>query len=469
MSVSPYNSGYAAPLGCPNYRYSYLVATMAALGGLLFGYDTGVISGAILYLKHAFHLTARTEEFAVSAVLIGTVIGAAIAGRLNDWLGRRMTLILMAIVFAVGAILTATSTNLTTFIAYRIIVGIGVGAASVAAPMYTAELAPPAIRGQMVFLFQLAITIGIAVSYWTDLAFSAAGMGWRPMFAAAVVPAAILFIGMLFLSDTPRWLASKGRWDEAHTVMQRVAGDDADRQIDDVRRELAEEKSASPRELLRPGLRFALITGVGMGILQQLVGINTIIYYAPTIFEYAGFKSANTAILATSVVGIVNVLSTIAAVLLVDRLGRRPLMLGGLIGIIVSLIAVGAIFMIGPAHAGLALLAAMLVYIISFAVGMGPVFWLISPEIFPTRLRAIGAGFSTIGNWAANLLVSITFLSLIYLVGKTWSFWIYALFGIVAFAFLWAMVPETKGRRLEEIEEYWKNGRRWTPRSEPHA
>jgi SP family galactose:H+ symporter-like MFS transporter len=456
-----HTGGTGLPKKKADYHYSYLVAAMAALGGLLFGYDTGVISGAELFLVKAFHLTPSTEEIAVSAVLIGTVLGAAVGGRIADRLGRRMALLVMAVIFGVGGILTALSQTLEVFVACRILVGVAVGAASVAAPMYAAELAPPAIRGRMVFLFQLAVTIGIAVSYWTDLAFSHAGMGWRPMFAAAVVPALILGGGMMFLSDTPRWLGSKGRWDEAAAVMRRVAGDDAERQLNEVRDEIEAEKGASIRELFRPGLRLALLTGVGLGILQQLVGINTIIYYAPTIFQYAGFQSTNAAILATSVVGVVNVLATLLAVFLVDKVGRRPLILFGLVGITVSLIATGLLFAVGPSHAGVLLLACLLVYIVSFAVGMGPVFWLLSSEIFPTRLRGLGAGLSAVGNWGANLVVSITFLSLIHGAGKPVTFWIYAAFGVVAFLFLSAFVPETKGRRLEEIEAYWTNGRRW--------
>ena len=444
-----------------------VVASIAALGGLLFGYDTGVISGAELFLTKAFHLSATTEELAVSAVLIGAIVGAAAAGRLANALGRKVALIVLAAVFALGAVLTALAPALPWFVAFRIVVGLGVGGASVVAPMYTTELAPAARRGMMVFLFQLAITIGIAVAYWVDLALANAGLGWPPMFAVAVIPAILLGGGMLLLPDTPRWLASKGRWDEAQAVLDRIAGPQGAAEMAGIRASLEQEQHTSARELLAPGLRIALLVGVGLAILQQLVGINTIIYYAPTIFGYAGFASANTAILATSVVGVLNVLATFVAVLLVDRVGRRPLLLWGLGGMVLSLGATGVLFAIGPAHAGVLLLIVLLVYIASFAIGMGPVFWLLSQELFPTRLRGAGSSIAALANWAANLLVSITFLSLIGAAGKPVTFWIYAVFGVIAFAFTWFLVPETTGRRLEQIEMYWEQGRTWPDQLQP--
>lgn len=443
-------------------RYAYMVASIAAVGGLLFGYDTGVISGALLYLEPAFHLAPTASEIAVSAVLIGAIIGAAVGGRLADGIGRKKALIVLGIIFAVGAILTAIAPNLGFFIAFRIIVGIGIGAASMITPMYIAELAPPAIRGSLVTFFQLAVTIGIAVAYWVDLAFANAGMGWRPMFAVAFIPGSLLALGMLLLSETPRWLASKGRWDDASRALEHtVRGPAKQQELNDIRKTLEEEKTASVRELLRPGLRLALLVGVGLAIFQQLVGINTVIYYAPTIFGYAGFSSASAAILATSIVGVVNFLSTILSLLLVDRVGRRPLLICGIAGMVITLIAMGIVFAIGPTHAGWFVLICLLAYIISFAIGMGPVFWLMTSELFPNRLRGRGASISSLCNWAANLAVSITFLTLIGVIGKPGTFWIYAFLGVLAFLFCWALVPETKGKTLEQIERYWRSGRRW--------
>jgi sugar porter (SP) family MFS transporter len=440
--------------------YAYLVASVAAMGGLLFGYDTGVISGALLYLEPAFHLNSTASEIAVSAVLMGAIIGAACGGKLADGIGRKKALILLGSIFAIGAILTAIAPNLGFFIAFRIIVGFGIGAASMITPMYIAELAPPAIRGALVAFFQLAVTIGIAVAYWVDLAFANAGMGWRPMFAVAFIPGALLALGMLFLSESPRWLASKGHWDAASAALEHtVHGQEKQRELDGIRATLEQEQKVSFRELLRPGLRLALLVGVGLAIFQQLVGINTVIYYAPTIFGYAGFSSASAAILATSIVGVLNVLATLLSLFLVDRLGRRPLLIGGIAGMVVTLIAMGVVFAVGPTHGGWFVLICLLAYILSFAIGMGPVFWLMTSELFPTRLRGMGASISSLCNWAANLVVSITFLTLIDVAGKPGTFWLYAFLGVLAFIFCWALVPETKGKTLEEIERYWKNNR----------
>jgi sugar porter (SP) family MFS transporter len=266
---------------------------------------------------------------------------------------------------------------------------------------------------------------------------------------------------MLCLPDTPRWLASRGRWDEAQAVMDRIAGPRGAVEMAGIRASLEQEQHSSVRE------RLALLVAVGLAILQHLVGINTIIYYAPTIFGYTGLTSANNAILATSVVGVLNVLATVVALLLVDRVGRRPLLLWGLAGMVAALTATGVLFALGPRNASLLLLIVLLFYIACFAIGMGPVFWLLSQEVFPTRLRGTGSSSAALANWAANLLVSITFLSLIAAAGKPLTFWIYAVFGLIALAFTWFLVPETRGRPLEQIEAYWQHGRTWPDQPRP--
>ena len=440
----------------------YFIAAVASIGGLLFGFDTGVISGALLFLKQSFALNATIQEIAVSAVLVGAIIGAIVAGRLNDALGRKKTLLLLAVIFTAGALLTAISPNLVFFLVCRVIVGLGIGAAASVVPVYISEIAPSRLRGALVTFNQLAVTVGIAVSYWVDLAFAHANLGWPPMFASAAIPSIALFLGMLLCPETPRWLASKGRWDEARAVLEHIKGEQPEQELADIRRSLSEERQqAGIRELFIPGLRVALIVGVGLAVFQQFVGINTVIYYAPTIFQQAGFASATSAILATSVVGVVNVLATIVAILLVDRLGRRMLLLGGSIIMGVALVMLGIIFAHNAGHIGSLTLIALIIYILAFALSFGPVFWLMSAEIFPTRVRASGASMSSFANWTANLLVSITFLSLIGILGAPVTFWLYAFFGVLAFIFSWVLVPETKGRSLEQIERYWENRRHW--------
>jgi len=443
--------------------FVYLVGFIAATGGLLFGYDTGVISGAQGFIKKQFHLTSTTQEIAVSAVLIGTIIGAAFGGKLADWLGRKLTLIICAIIFAAGAILTAFAGSLWLFVAWRILVGLGIGAASVVAPMLASELSPPSIRGRMVFLFQFAVTIGILIAYVIDYAFSNLGYGWPPMFAVAVLPAAVLGFGMFFITDSPRWLASKGKWDEAKKVMKRVAPGQEDQEIGRIRKAIEEERHSKFGELFRGPLRWALLVAVGLAVLQQLVGINTIIYYAPIVTGYSGIGTSggSGSLIGAMIVGVVNVVSTIVAIFLVDKVGRRPLLLFGTCGVFLTLTATGVIFMLGAAQHGLILLIVILLYIVSFAIGLGPTYWLIADEVFPTRLRGAGTSISTVGNWSANLIISITFLTLINMLGKSITFWIYAAFAVVEIIFVWFLVPETKNKPLEEIEDYWANGRSW--------
>lgn len=445
----------------PRKHSLYFVVAVAASGGMLFGYGTAVISGAMLFLQKSFALTPASEEIAVSAVLLGAIVGSLIGGKMSDALGRRMTLIIMALIFTTGALLTSFSPDLAFFIVSRILVGFSIGAVACVVPVYISEMAPARVRGTLVTLNQLAITIGIALSYWIDLAFANAHLGWAPMFAVAAIPGAILLTGMTFNTETPRWLASKGRWKEARLVLERLTDIQTEQELSAIRVSLASQHNAGVRELLRPGLRMALVVGAGLAIFQQLIGINTVIYYAPTIFGYAGFASASSAILATGVVGAVNVLATVLASLLIDRVGRRPLLLWGTAGMVVTLAALGTIFALGPRQGGYLTLAALLIYIISFALSMGPVVWLMGAEIFPTRLRATGSSISTFANWSANLLVSVTFLSLINLVGKPCTFWLYALLGLGAFVFCWLLVPETRNKSLEQIERYWQDGRQW--------
>ena len=440
----------------------YFLASIAALGGLLFGYDTGVISGALLFLKKSFALNATQQEIATSSVLVGAIIGALIAGRVNDALGRKKTLLILAAIFTVGALLTAFAPNFAIFIICRIIVGLGIGAAASVVPVYISEIAPSRLRGTLVTFNQLAITLGIAVSYWVDLAYAGAGMSWPPMFATAAIPSVVLFLGMLISPETPRWLIHQGRWDDARNVLEHIQGSDVDKELADIRASLREERrQAGFRELLQPGIRTALIVGVGLAIFQQFVGVNTVIYYAPTIFQQAGFASANAAILATSVVGVVNVVATIVAIFLVDRLGRRTLLLSGSVVMCIALIALGAIFALHSTHIGGLTLTALIVYIFAFAISFGPVFWLMSAEIFPNRVRAAGSSVSSFANWVANLLVSLTFLSLIGAIGEAATFWLYAFMGILAFFFCLRLVPETRGKSLEQIEHYWENGHQW--------
>ncbi len=435
-------------------RFVIIVAAITAIGGLLFGYDTGVISGAILFIREAFALSSTLQEIVVSAVLIGAVIGASVSGVLADKYGRRIMIILAAIIFGLGSIFTALTPDIITLIAGRIGIGIAIGIASFVVPLYIAEVAPANIRGALVSLNQLAITIGIVVSYLVDLYFATTG-AWRWMLGVAVVPSIILGIGMYFMPYSPRWLISKGWIDRARDVLEKIrTKDEIDPEINEIRESLAIERESKWSDLLDPSIRRALIIGVGLAMFQQLTGINTVIYYAPTILLFAGLESASVSILATAGIGVINVLLTVVAILLIDRIGRRPLLLFGIAGMVISLVILGLAFALPGLSGSLGLLAviSLMLYVGSFAIGLGPVFWLMISEIYPLKIRGRAMSTATVVNWGMNLIVAITFLSLIQLLGTPGTFWLYAIIGILALLFVYFRVPETKGKSLEEIE-----------------
>lgn len=449
-------------------RFVRTAVIVASLGGLLFGYDTGVISGAILFIKGAFQLSATMQEVVVSAVLIGAVIGSAIGGRLADRFGRRRTIILAGIVFTAGAIGTAVAPTVAILIAGRIVVGAAVGIASFVSPMYMSEIAPAQVRGSLVSINQLALTIGIVVAYLVDYALSAI-QGWRYMFGLAAIPSAILVIAMWRMPSSPRWLLSHGMKDGAQAVLQRIRGtQDVSRELKQIQDSLGKQTGGID-DLLRPSLRMALIVGIGLAVFQQITGINTVIYYAPTIFQFAGFKTAGFSILATAGVGLVNVAFTALAMRLMDRVGRRPLLLVGVAGQVLGLTALGLAFYFKQVSGFLGYLAmgSLAIYVGSFAIGLGPVFWLMISEIYPLKVRGVAMSIATVANWGMNLLVALTFLTLVGWVGRPATFWIYGAIGVAAWLFIHRLVPETKGRSLEEIEEHWRQGKH--PREMAHA
>ena len=436
-----------------------MVAALSALGGMLFGYDTGVISGAILFIRQDFALSDFTVGLVVSAVLIGAVIGAAIGGDVSDHFGRRKVIIAAAVIFALGAVGTATVPDVSLLILGRIAVGIAIGIASEVTPLYISEMSPSRMRGSLVSLNQLAITIGIVVSYLVDFALSAF-QAWRYMLGLAAIPAIILGIGMLPLPDTPRWLINHNEADKARKVLKRIRGkDDVEGEVKEIQDGLKKQRGGRA-ELFNPMVKPALIIGVSLAIFQQVTGINTVIYYAPTIFQFAGITSASSAILATVAVGVVNVIMTIVAIMLLDRVGRRPLLLIGLAGMIFSLGLLGAIFFLPSLLSSLGDLAVigLMLYVASFAIGLGPVFWLLISEIYPLRVRGLAMSIASEANWGSNLIIALTFLTLVQVLGQSGTFWLYALVGVGAWIFAFLLIPETKGKTLEEIEEHWRKG-----------
>jgi sugar porter (SP) family MFS transporter len=441
--------------------YVYLLTSVAALGGLLFGYDTAVIAGAIKYIKLQFQLNDVQEGWAVSCVIVGCILGAALAGTLSDRLGRKRVLVLSAVFFAVSAVTSAIAQDLTQFAAARILGGFAVGAASMLSPLYIAEASPPRVRGRLVSLNQIAIISGMLVvsivNWWIaspiDESWNVAA-GWRWMLASETLPAA-LFLGCLFLvPESPRWLTKQGRESEALAVLGRVSGPErAAVEMAEIKDTIAEE-TGSVRDLFQPGIRMALIVALGLAILQQVTGINAVLYYAPKIFE-ASKVTPTQALLQTVALQAVNLLFTLVAIQIVDRGGRKPLLLVTSAAMGVSLVLLGGAFRLDLAPAWI--FAFTLCYVASFGVAMGPVVWVVLSEVFPTRTRGRAMAIATVALWAANFLVTQTVPSMFEAerLGPPGTFWTYALMCLVAFVFVARFVPETKGKTLEEIERGW--------------
>jgi sugar porter (SP) family MFS transporter len=436
------------------HRHVLVGAAITALGGLLFGYDTGVISGALLFIGRDFPgLTSFDKELLTSVLLIGALIGALAAGRLADRVGRRPTVLGAAALFVAGVVLAAFSPGYGVLLVARVIIGLAVGSASMVVPLYIGEIVPPRMRGALVSFNQLAITSGILVSYLVDYGL-ASTQNWRLMFGLAAIPAALMFTGMLFQHESPHWLVAQGREDEAREVLHRVRDQgDIDAEIAEVR-ELSTRRS-SWREILNPALRHVMIIGIALAVFQQITGINTIIYYAPTLLSSAGLGNS-AALLANVVNGAVNVLMTIVAIRLLDRTGRRPLLLGGTTGMAVGMLVVALTFVIGGSqlHGGYAYIAiaGLLLYTGSFAIGLGPVFWLLISEIYPVKIRGQAMSVATMANWGANFVVAVSFLTLLSAIGNAGTFFLFAGLSVVALVYFQQQVPETKNRSLQDIE-----------------
>jgi len=442
-------------------QFVYLATGISALGGMLFGYDIGVISGAILFIKKDFSLSAGMEEIVVSSVLLGSLVGAAVGGILADRFGRRKLLMLAALVFGLGAIAAALAPDTAWLIAARIVAGAAIGIASFVAPLYISEIAPVDIRGKLVSINQLALTSGIVASYLIDYVF-ADTQAWRWMFAMAVIPAAAFGFGLIFIPDSPRWLVSHGSAAQARAALTRIrAPEEVEDELGRIQHSVGQQQ-ANWADLLSPMLRSAMIVGVGLAIAQQITGINTVIYYAPTIFKLAGLSSASVAILASVGVGVVNVALTVAAMQLIDRVGRRPLLLVSLAGMAASLFVLGLAFALPQASGSLGWIAvsSLMVYVGSFAIGLGPVFWLVLSEIYPLNIRGRAMSIGTAVNWSVNLIVALTFLTLTQVLGSAATFWLYGFVSVGAWLFAFFLVPETKGKTLEEIEAHWRAGKR---------
>ena len=452
-------------LGPPNgsqhgsTAYVCALAMAAALGGLLFGYDTGVISGVIGFLTTRFQLDEVTQGWAVSNVLIGCMIGASLAGTLSDRFGRKTILIVAAILFAISAVASALPRNLTEFVIARMIGGVGVGMASMLSPLYIAEVSPANIRGRLVSLNQVTIIVGFIFvcgvnwliaspenQYWN------VQTGWRWMLASETLPAMIFLVALFFVPESPRWLTKQGRKDEALRILTRIGGlQRAEMQMCEIEEAISHE-GARFCELLRPGIRAALVIAVILAILQQFTGINAIAYYSPEIFKRADISVSLSLLLAAGI-QVVNLVFTFIAIYMVDRVGRKPLLMCTSAAMGVSLVLLGAAFYWHLPVWWIVIL--IFAYVASFGMAMGPVVWVVLAEFFPTRTRGRAMSVAIFALWVACFMLSQTVPWMFKNIGEAGTFWTYAVMCAVTFFFVSRFVPETKGKTLEEIEKTW--------------
>jgi sugar porter (SP) family MFS transporter len=435
--------------------YVLLPAVVAALGGLLFGFDTAVINGAIVFLQRQFSLTDPQTEIAASSLLVGCILGASLAAFTSDRFGRKRMLLAAAGLFTVSSVGTALPRNFDEFLVARLAGGFAIGLASTLSPLYIAEISPASIRGFLVSVNQFAIVSGILLSYSVNYALTGAGTSnWRWMFAAAAVPSACFLLALLTVPESPRWLVQNNRAAEAERFLARIGGRSAAQsEIEAIRSAVAEESGS----VLDPAFRKPIMVAVLIGLFSQFTGINTIIYYGSLVFlQHVPKQTASTALWANVMIGAINFAATIVGMYLIDRVGRKPLMMSAFTGMAASLLGVAeAIHLQAP---GLTVLVFVLTYVACFAVGIGTGTWVVMSEICPTRIRGRAMSIATLFLWCGTLTVTLTFLSLVHLLTASGAFLLYAVICVAASLFVWLAVPETKGRSLEEIEACWLHG-----------
>ena len=434
-------------------RYVYLPAAVAAIGGLLFGFDTAVINGAIVFLKSQFGLSDSQTEVAASSLLLGCVVGASLAAFTSDRFGRKWVLLAAAALFTVSSVASALPRDLTEFVIARVIGGLAIGLASTLSPLYIAEISPANSRGLMVSLNQLAIVVGILLSYSVNYLLTGAGpANWRWMFASAAIPSICFLMALLFISESPRWLVQKGREREAERFLSRMVGSEAaGGEVKAIRDAIAEESG----NLFDPAFGKPLVVAIVLALFSQFTGINTIIYYGSLVFlEHVPHQTATTALWANVMIGGINLIATILGMSLIDRVGRKPLLMSAFAGMALSLVAVSAGIHFHASAVGV--LIFILIYVACFAVGVGTGTWVMMAEICPSRIRGRAMSVATIFLWCGTLVVTLTFLSLVKGLTAPGTFLLYAAVSIAAFLFVWRLVPETKGRTLEEIDSWWR-------------
>lgn len=440
-------------------RSVLLIAFVTAVGGFLFGFDNGSISGSVGFLQEKFSLDANGIGWVTSSIIVGCIVGVAVAGPLSDAIGRKKVLLLTALIFVFGVMGEALAHSADLLVAFRILVGVGIGIETTIAPLYIAEVSPAHIRGRLVSFNQLFNTIGNLVVFSVAATIARYGSeawnvenGWRVIFATGIPPALLFLLLLVVVPESPRWLIRKNRDEQGLAVLRRINPDEetSRRELAAIKQSLREESKAGLRDLLTPGLRKALIIGFGVALFQQITGINAIFYYAPEIFKTAG-EDINGAMSFTVLIGITLVLSTLVSLWIIDRVGRRSLLIFGASGMALALAGIGVLFRVDASNTSL-LLILILAYVAIFAVSFGTVTYVLISEIFPTHVRGVAASIATFALWGGNFFVSRYFPVLVENISASKTFFIFAGISVLALIFVLTLVPETKGKTLEEIE-----------------
>ena len=450
------------PSGKHQNRFTWFVCCMAALSGLLFGLDIGVIAGALPFLAEDLHISNHEQEWVVSAMMFGAALGALGAGWISSRLGRKKSMLVGATLFVIGSLWSALSPDVESLVIARILLGLAVGIASYTAPLYLAEIAPERIRGSMISLYQLMLTTGIVVAYLSDTAFSYTG-NWRWMLGVIAIPALILFIGVLFLPNSPRWLAAHGRFNEAQRVLDRLrsTSEQAKQELEEIRESLQVKQTGWALFKSNAHFRRAVWLGMLLQVMQQFTGMNVVMYYAPKIFNIAGFSSTSDQMWGTVIVGLVNMLSTLIAIGLVDRWGRKPMLLTSFLVMALGMGALGTLLHLGVEtdFRKYFAIAMLLMFIVGFAMAAGPVVWLLCSEIQPLKGRDFGITASTTTNWVGNMIVGATFLTMLDTFGNANTFWFYGGLNLIFILLTLKLVPETRHVTLEHIERNLMQGK----------
>ena len=446
-----------------NKAMTLFVCLLAALAGLLFGLDIGVIAGALPFIAKDFNVTAHQQEWIVSSMMFGAAVGAVGSGWMSSHLGRKKSLMIGAVLFVIGSLWSAMSGSADMLIVARVLLGLAVGVASYTAPLYLSEIAPEKIRGSMISLYQLMITIGILGAYLSDTAFSYTGE-WRWMLGIITIPAALLLVGVCFLPNSPRWLAAKGNFRDAQRVLDRLrdTSEQAKRELDEIRESLKIKQSGWNLFQNNSNFRRAVWLGILLQVMQQFTGMNVIMYYAPKIFEIAGFTNTTEQMWGTVIVGLINVLATFIAIGLVDRWGRKPTLILGFLVMAAGMGVLGTMLHMGIHSQGAQYfaIAMLLMFIVGFAMSAGPLIWVLCSEIQPLKGRDFGITVSTATNWIANMIVGATFLTMLNTLGNANTFWVYALLNVFFIVLTLMLIPETKNVSLEHIERNLMSGKK---------